>query len=214
MSGCNGGKITVFDYGMGNIRSVFNAFRFLGFDVAVTSDPAEIAVAGRLVFPGVGAFGECAKFLKKDGVASAIVDFINSGKPYLGICIGLQILFERSAESPGEEGLGVFRGDVLKFPTDSRLKVPHMGWNRVAPKAGSRIFKGVEDKSWFYFVHSFYAEPQDDSVVVARSKHGVDFTAALEKNNIFACQFHPERSSDTGLRILRNFAEFQPSVRP
>ncbi len=214
MSECNGGEITVFDYGMGNLKSVFNAFRFLGFDVVVTSDPARIASAGRLVFPGVGAFGECAKFLKRNGAASAIADFINSGRPYLGICIGLQILFERSAESPGEEGLGVFEGDVLKFSPDSRLKVPHMGWNRVVQKAESRIFEGVEDGSWFYFVHSFYAEPQDDSVVAARSGYGVDFAAALEKNNIFACQFHPERSSDTGLKILRNFAEFQPSVRP
>ncbi len=205
----SGGKVTVVDYGMGNIRSVSGAFKFLGVDVCVTSDPKRVAESERLVLPGVAAFGECSKALKKTGAADAVRDFINSGRPYLGICLGFHILFDGSEESPDEPGLGIFKGRVKRFSPAPGLKVPHMGWNRVALKSGSRLFGGVADESWLYFVHSFHVESDDRSIVSAETEHGVRFASAVEKDNVFACQFHPERSSDTGLKILRNFAGFQ-----
>ncbi len=204
------GEITVVDYGTGNIRNVFNAFSFLGLDVCVTSDPRRIAGSERLVLPGVGAFGDCSRALKKTGAASAVRDFIDTGRPYLGICLGLQILFENSDECPDEPGLGIFKGRTVRFSPGPGLKVPHMGWNRVALKKKSKLFSGVEEGSWFYFVHSFHVESAEDSIVAAESEHGVVFTAAVEKKSVFACQFHPEKSSGTGLKILRNFSAFQP----
>lgn len=208
----SGGKITVFDYGTGNIRSVSNAFEFLGFDVFVTSEPGRIADAQRIVLPGVGAFGECSKAMRKTGAADAVRDFINSGRPYLGICLGLHILFEQSSECEGERGLGIFRGKVLRFPPAPGLKIPHMGWNQVSLKKGSALFSGFENRSMLYFAHSFYVESGDDSIVAAQTEHGIKFTAAVEKGNVFGCQFHPERSSGAGLKILRNFAAFEPSA--
>ncbi len=200
--------ITVFDYGGGNLKSVFNAFKFLGFPATATSSPGDIRKAERLVLPGVSAFGDCAAAMRKTGAADAVREFIESGKPYLGICLGMHILFSESEESPGEPGLSVFEGRVVKLPSSPGIKVPHMGWNRLETR-DCAMFGGVENGSWLYFAHSFHAAPEDDSIVAARTEHGVNFTAAVEKNNVFACQFHPERSSSAGLEILRNFALFQ-----
>ena len=201
--------LTVFDYGGGNLKSVFSAFRFLGFDVKVTSCPADIADARKLILPGVGAFGDCVHSLRRTGADKAVRNFIQSGRPYLGVCLGLQILFESSEESPDEPGLGVFKGSVVRFARSDRLKIPHMGWNRLEIRGGGPLFSGVENGSWFYFVHSFHASPEREAVVAATAAHGREFTAAVSSENIFACQFHPERSSDAGLRMLRNFALYE-----
>ncbi len=212
MNSPGGGEVTVFDYGMGNQQSVLNAFRFLGFKVRAISDAKSIEGSERLVFPGVAAFGDCSQSLKETGAAGAIRDFIDSGRPYLGMCLGLQILFEHSDESPGEPGLGIFRGRVRRFPSGlPGLKIPHMGWNRVCLKKPSPLFSGISDENWFYFAHSFRVDSDDDSIIAAETEHGVRFAAAVAKNNVFACQFHPEKSSGAGLKILKNFAEFQPS---
>ncbi|QMU55764.1 MAG: imidazole glycerol phosphate synthase subunit HisH [Candidatus Mycalebacterium zealandia] len=210
MSSARNPEIAVFDYGAGNQRSVLSAFKFLGFNVKAISTPREISQAEKIVVPGVASFGDCAKEIEKSGAATALRDFIDEGKPYLGMCLGLQILFESSDESPGETGLGVFKGGVKGLRTSPELKVPHMGWNRVSLSGGG-LFTGVSDQSWFYFAHSFYVEPEDSSIIAARVSYGSEFTAAVEKDNVFACQFHPEKSSDAGLEVLRNFAGFQPS---
>lgn len=204
-------EIAVFDYGAGNQQSVLSAFRFLGLNTKAISTFREISEAERIVFPGVASFGDCAEVLEKTGAASALRDFINSGRPYLGMCLGLQILFENSDESPGKTGLGVFKGGVKGLHASPELKVPHMGWNRVSLSGGDGFFSGVSDRSWFYFAHSFYVEPEDQSIIAAKTSYGSEFTAAVEKDNVFACQFHPEKSSDAGLKILRNFAGFQRS---
>lgn len=206
------GGVTVFDCGTGNLRSVFNAFRFLGVEVSVTSDPERVADAARLVLPGVGAFGDCSRALRKTGAADAVREFINSGRPYLGICLGLQILFDGGDESPDEPGLGVFAGRVTKLPSAPGLKIPHMGWNSVAVKNGSGLFGGIADGSRFYFVHSFRVEPEEGSIVAAETEHGVRFASAVEKDNIFACQFHPEKSADAGLKLLGGFAALQSAA--
>lgn len=200
--------IAVVDYGMGNLRSVSKAFESQGFPVIVTRDSRDIESASGLVLPGVGAFGDCVKHLDEFGLTGPIEDFINSGKPFLGICLGLQVLFEGSEESPGAKGLGILKGKVVRFPAfeKERLKVPHMGWNQIEIKKNASILDGIPEGSWFYFVHSYYPKPEDESVVAITSNYGIDFTAAVQEGNIFACQFHPEKSSAYGLRILSNFA--------
>lgn len=200
--------IAIVDYGMGNLRSVSKAFESQGFPVIVTRDPADIKSASGLVVPGVGAFGDCVKHLDEFGLMGPLKDFINSGKPFLGICLGLQVLFEGSEESPGLKGLGILKGKVIRFPDfkKERLKVPHMGWNQINIKKDVPVLDGIPEGSWFYFVHSYYPEPEDESVVAITSNYGIEFTAAVQVRNIFACQFHPEKSSAYGLRILSNFA--------
>lgn len=201
--------LTIFDYGGGNLKSVSAAFGFLGFETETTSRPSGIAAAERLVLPGVGAFGDCVRSLRKTGADTALREFIASGRPYLGICVGLQVLFDRSEESPGAAGLGVFSGGVVRFEPSGGLKVPHMGWNRLALRGGSPLFSGIENGSRFYFAHSFHA-PSGRGPVAATARHGTEFTAAVSGGNVFACQFHPEKSSDAGLRVMKNFALFQP----
>jgi glutamine amidotransferase len=200
--------IVIVDYGMGNLRSVGKAFLSQGISASVTRDQDEISRADGLVLPGVGAFGDCMKNLAEYGLVDPIKEHINSGKPFLGICLGLQLLFEGSEESPDVPGLGVLEGSVVRFSQseDERLKVPHMGWNRISIKKGIPILAGIPDESWFYFVHSYYPVPKDAGVIAVTSRYGVDFTAAVARDNLFACQFHPEKSSADGLRILRNFA--------
>lgn len=199
--------IAIVDYGMGNLRSVSKAFQSQGFTVNVTRDPSDIQDASGLVLPGVGAFGDCVRNLGEYGLTAPIREFIGSGRPFLGICLGLQVLFEESEESPGAEGLGILKGKVVKFPDfrEERLKVPHMGWNRIDIRKNAPVLEGVPDGSWFYFVHSYYPVPEDESVIAIMSEYGIEFTAAVERGNIFACQFHPEKSSAYGLRLLRNF---------
>jgi len=200
--------IAIVDYGMGNLRSVSKAFEHQGFPVTVARDPGEISNASGLVLPGVGAFGDCVSNLEAYGLTEPIKEYIDSGRPFLGICLGLQVLFEESEESPGVRGFGVLKGKVVRFPDfkQQRLKVPHMGWNRILINKRVPVLDDIPDKSWFYFVHSYYPKPEDDTISVVKADYGIEFTAAVGKENIFASQFHPEKSSELGLKILRNFA--------
>ncbi len=195
--------IAVVDYGMGNLRSVTNAFRSVGADVTVTRDHAAIREAGALVVPGVGAFGRCVENLKTFGLFDLIREHIVRGKWYLGICLGMQILLESSEESPGVEGLGVIRGRVQRF--QGPLKVPHMGWNSINIVKPSRVFDGIDNQSYFYFVHSYFPAPAEETVSATITEYGSTFTSSVERENIFASQFHPEKSQKVGLDLLRNF---------
>lgn len=201
--------IAIVDYKMGNLRSVQKAFETQGYVASVTSSSDAIEKADGLVLPGVGAFGDCLKNLREKGLLEPIKDFISSGRPFLGICLGLQALFNESEESPGVNGLGVFNGKVIKFSSlpPNRLKVPQIGWNQIEFNNKIAVLKNIPQKSWFYFVHSYYVEPDDKDLNIVRSDYGVEFTAAVAKDNIFACQFHPEKSGELGLRIIKNFAE-------
>ena len=201
--------IAIVDYGMGNLRSVSKAFESQGFTTIVTNDPGTILNSDGLVLPGVGAFGDCIKNLNEHKLTGVIKEFIKSGKPYLGICLGYQILFEQSEESPNQKGLGLIKGKVVKFKFNKelKLKVPHMGWNQINFKKDVQLLSGIAENSWFYFVHSYYPVPEDSSVIAITTKYGFEFAAAIQKGSIFACQFHPEKSSVQGLKILRNFAQ-------
>jgi glutamine amidotransferase len=197
--------VTIADLGLGNLHSVAQAFTRAGVAAHITRDPDELRRAERLVFPGQGAFRECAEMLATD-VGPALRDFIASGRPYLGICLGMQALFETSEESEGQ-GLGVFPGRVVRFAPDmhdtatgDRLKVPHMGWNQV-----DTAHPMLEDAGWYYFVHSYYVVPSDPSLVAATSDYGVRFCAAVARDNVFACQFHPEKSHHAGARLIQRF---------
>ncbi len=200
--------ISILDYGMGNLRSVNKAFDSMGFSSVVTADKNIVIESEGLVLPGVGAFGDCIKNLRKADLIDVILDYISIGKPFLGICLGLQVLFEESEESPDQKGLGLIKGKVVRFnfSKDQGLKVPHMGWNQINIARESTLLNGIPQNSWFYFVHSYYPVPQEDGVVAITTNYGSEFTAAIQKDNIFACQFHPEKSSDQGLRLLKNFA--------
>jgi len=201
--------ISIVDYGMGNLRSVSKAFETQGFEVSVTSSPDDINKASGLVLPGVGAFGECMANLKRLGLIEPIKDYINSGRPFLGICLGFQILFEESEESPGVNGLGLFKGRVVRFPDfgERRIKVPQMGWNTINFVSGSGLLNSIPVGTWFYFVHSYYVDPEENGLSIITSNYGIEFTAAVEKDNVFACQFHPEKSGRYGLDLVKNFAE-------
>ncbi|MBI3092252.1 MAG: imidazole glycerol phosphate synthase subunit HisH [Candidatus Tectomicrobia bacterium] len=201
--------LAVVDYEMGNLRSVAKAFERLGQAVEVTSDPQRLLAAEGIVLPGVGAFGDCMGNLERHGLVDPLRRLIAAGRPYLGICLGLQVLFEWSEESSnaaGRAGLGVLPGVVRRFP--SGLKVPHMGWNQVRFTRTPPLFDGIADDSYFYFVHSYYAVPADDSVVAARTDYGEAFVSAVWRQRLFAVQFHPEKSQQLGLRVLENFAAF------
>lgn len=200
--------IAVIDYGMGNLRSVTKALEKLGAEVKVTSDPEDIRSADKIVLPGVGAFGDAICELRKRNLIKPIKEAIEKGKPFLGICLGLQLLFKSSEENPGVPGLGIFPGTVVRFPSSADLKVPHMGWNEVAlSKDRAGLIEGVKDLGYFYFVHSYYAKPEDTSLIQGSSDYGVRFPAILGKRNIWATQFHPEKSQEEGLKILQNFVK-------
>jgi glutamine amidotransferase len=194
--------IAIIDYGMGNLRSVTNAFTRLGADIAITRDESIIRKARALVLPGVGAFGKCVENLRSFGLFDLMKEQIAEGKPYLGICLGMQILLESSEESPGIAGLGAVKGRVVRFR--GAMKIPHMGWNSVEIVKPSKIFDTIPGGSYFYFVHSYFPEPQEP-VSATVTDYGVRFTSSLQKGNLFACQFHPEKSQAIGLRLLRNF---------
>jgi len=196
--------IAIIDYGVGNLFSVEKAFVKLGADVIVTSDAEEIAKADKIVLPGVGAFGDCMKNLIESGLIPTILDAVASGKPFLGICVGLQILFEGSEESPGIAGLGIIKGMVKKIYAPT-LKIPHMGWNSLELAAPSPLFQALPKSPYVYFVHSYYAVPKDSAVITAVTEYGEQVTAAVAQENIQATQFHPEKSGDIGLLILKNF---------
>lgn len=209
--------ITVIDYGMGNLHSVRKALEVSGADVKVSSMPSDIKKAKKIVFPGVGAFGEAMKELERRRLVEPIKEAISGGRPFLGLCLGLQLLFEKSEEAPGVRGLGVLKGDVKRFRFAScvgrraceRLKVPHMGWNSIKiarhKTQNTRIMKGIPDNTFMYFVHSYYVVPADKRDVLAATDYGIKFAAGIARDNIYALQFHPEKSQEMGLRILRNF---------
>jgi imidazole glycerol-phosphate synthase subunit HisH len=198
--------IKIVDYGMGNLRSVQKAFEKIGADAQVVSSPAELAGAEKLVLPGVGAFRDAIAELKRTGLDRPVREHIAADKPFLGICLGLQLLFDVSYEDGQWEGLGVLRGKVVRFADQADLKIPHMGWNSLEFAQPARIFEGVPEGSSVYFVHSYYVVPEDESVIAARTEHGTRFVSAVAKNNLFATQFHPEKSQGVGLRLLTNFA--------
>ena len=194
--------IAIIDYDAGNIKSVEKALQKLGADVLVTKDAKEILQADKVILPGVGAFGVAMANLKKFGLDKVIYEVVEKGTPFLGICLGLQLLFERSDETPGVAGLGILKGEILRIPDKEDLKIPHMGWNGIEElKTG--LFDGVEEGAFVYYVHSFHALMCDEAIAV--SHHGVDFCGALCKGNFYGTQFHPEKSGATGARILHNF---------
>ena len=199
--------IAIVDYGMGNLRSVEKGFLKVGVDARIVSDKRSVDDARGVVLPGVGAFRDCMRNLTDADLTGAIIRSIRKGKPFLGICLGLQVLFSESEEFGVCKGLDVFRGKVVRFP-ESGLKVPHMGWNTV--KIGRRppVFDGIPDDSYFYFVHSFYVAPEDNGIVAGTTEYGSEFTSMVWKDNILATQFHPEKSQETGLKILKGFGEF------
>ncbi len=199
--------ITIVDYGMGNLRSVQKAFEKLGVDAHVTGSAADVAQAEKLVLPGVGAFRDAIAELHKQKLVDPILAHVDADKPFLGICLGLQLLFDVSYEDGEYEGLGVIPGKVVRFEDAPGLKIPHMGWNRLERTSESPLLAGIPDKAHFYFVHSYYVVPEDDAVTAARTDHGVTFTSMVARNNLFATQFHPEKSQRGGLKLLENFAQ-------
>ena len=199
-------KIAIIDYGMGNLHSAAKALEKVGAQVVVTRDPAEVLRADKVVLPGVGAFGDCMKNLNERGLAPVIHEVIAAGKPFLGICVGLQLLFEGSEEDPGVAGLGIFKGLVRKIVAPG-LKIPHMGWNNLEYRTSSSLFQGLPPAAYVYFVHSFHAVPTDESCITAVTDYGGQVTAAVGRGLVQAVQFHPEKSSAVGLKILANFKE-------
>ena len=198
--------IAVIDYGMGNLRSVQKGFEKVGFDAVVSAEREVIENASHLVLPGVGAFKDCMHNLEERGLVEPVLKGIEKGKPFLGICLGLQLLFEKSEEFGAHKGLGLIKGKVARFPK-SDLKVPHMGWNSIKKLSDTPLLKQIDDNSFFYFVHSYYVIPEDN-VTATSTEYGLEFTSSIIKDNIFACQFHPEKSQKEGLKILKAFGEW------
>ena len=199
--------IAIIDYDAGNIKSVEKALDFLGQDVVITGEPEKILKADKVILPGVGAFGDAMANLRRTGLDEVIRQAAGRGTPFLGICLGLQLLFERSDEAPGVEGLGILRGEILRIPEKEGLKIPHMGWNSLHLENNGRLFRGIEEGAYVYFVHSYYLKAAEESIVKASTEYSVHIHASVEKDNVFACQFHPEKSSDVGISILKNFVE-------
>ena len=199
--------IAIIDYDAGNIMSVVKAFKYLGCDCVLSRDKEVLMSADKLVLPGVGCFKDAVDNLKKYDLIPVIKECVNAGKPFLGICLGMQLLFDESEESPGVKGLSLLPGRCIKIPDDKGLKVPQIGWNSLDFPRDSRLMAGVPEGAFVYFVHSYYVSAGDFTDVCATTEYGVNVHAAVEKNNIFGCQFHPEKSSEVGLKILKNFAE-------
>lgn len=199
--------IAIIDYGAGNIQSVNKALKHIGCDTVVTRNKDVIMKADGAVLPGVGSFGDTMNTMTQYGIKDTVLDYTKSGKPFLGICLGLQLLFPASEESPEAKGLGIFDGTITKIPSGEGLKIPHIGWNSLDIKKKGGIFKGIEGNPYVYFVHSYYLNASDKSIVSAQTDYGVSIDASIEKDNVFATQFHPEKSGETGLKILRNFAD-------
>lgn len=197
--------IAIIDYDAGNIKSVEKALQYLGEETCVTRNPEEILAAEKVILPGVGAFGDAMQKLHQYGLVEVIKEVVNRRKPLLGICLGLQLLFESSEESPGVEGLGILKGKIVRFPEDAGVKIPHVGWNSLQYPNSGRLFANVPENAFVYFVHSYYLKAEDPQIVTASAWYGTQIHASVEKDQVFACQFHPEKSSETGLRILKNF---------
>ena len=215
--------IAIIDYDAGNIKSVEKAMQLLGQEVIITRDRETIMNADKVILPGVGAFGDAMSKLRQYGLDEVIRDVTAKGTPFLGICLGLQLLFERSDETPGveglgilkgeilripdQEGLGILKGEILRIPDKEGLKIPHMGWNSLKFQNNGRLFKGIPEDSYVYFVHSYYLKAADEGIVTATTEYSTHIHASVEQGNVFACQFHPEKSSDIGIQILKNFVE-------
>ncbi len=197
--------IAIIDYDAGNIRSVEKALQFLGQDTIVTRDRNEIARADKVVLPGVGAFGDAMGKLCRYALEAVIREAVEKDTPFLGICLGLQLLFERSSESPGVKGLGILEGEILRLPETCGLKIPHMGWNSLTFPNKGKLFRDIEEDCYVYFVHSYYLKAKDPAIVTAVAEYGAPIHASVERKNVFACQFHPEKSGEIGLRMLENF---------
>jgi len=198
--------IAIVDYGMGNLRSVEKGFLKVGVDARIVSNPKAVDDARAVVLPGVGAFRDCMRNLKEKSLIESVLRSIQKGKPYLGICLGLQILFTESEEFGIYKGLDILKGKVMRFRLT--LKVPHMGWNKVKILRRPPLFEDIQDQAFFYFVHSFYVVPDDNDIVATTTEYGITFASMVWKENIFATQFHPEKSQETGLKVLRNFGDF------
>lgn len=199
--------IAIIDYDAGNIKSVEKAFQALGEEVVLTRDRDLILNADGVVLPGVGAFGDAMEKLHRYELIEVIREVVAKEKPFLGICLGLQLMFEKSDESPGVEGLSLLKGEILHIPEESGLKIPHIGWNSLKYPNCGRLYKGLKEDDYVYFVHSYYLKAEDESIVTATTEYGTLIHASVEKGNVFACQFHPEKSSEVGLQILKNFVE-------
>ena len=198
--------IAIIDYDAGNLKSVEKAIQFLGEDVIASRDKEVIKNADKVILPGVGNFGDCMDKLKRYDLINTINEVVDKKTPFLGICLGLQLLFKDSEEAPGVAGLGILPGKIVRIPEGEGIKIPHIGWNSLALKNNGRLFNGLDNESFVYFVHSYYLKADDESIVKATTNYGVNIDASVEKDNVFACQFHPEKSGDVGLKILSNFA--------
>ena len=199
--------IAIIDYDAGNIKSVEKALHYLGEETTVTRDPQTLLNADKVILPGVGSFGQAMENLHTYGLVPVIHEIVEKKTPFLGICLGLQLLFESSEESPGAEGLGILKGKILKIPSSPGLKIPHMGWNSLQLQNNGRLFRNIPQDTYVYFVHSYYLQAQEPEIVKAVTGYGTEIHASVEKDNVFACQFHPEKSGKYGLEILKNFAE-------
>ncbi len=199
--------IAIIDYDAGNIKSVEKALQALGEETVLTRDRDCLLAADKVILPGVGSFGDAMENLKNFGLIPVIHEIVERNVPFLGICLGLQLLFERSEESPGVEGLGILPGEILRIPKGEGRKIPHMGWNSLELVGNGRLFQGLPEEPYVYFVHSYYLKASDPEIVTAVTRYGAEIHASVEKNNVFACQFHPEKSSAMGLKILKNFAQ-------
>lgn len=199
--------IAILDYGAGNLRSVEKALIYLGYEVVISSDTDIIKNSDALILPGVGAFGDAMRCLEESNLIPTIKQLIHEGTPFLGICLGMQMLFNLSEETPGVDGLSLLKGEIIRIPHKEGLKIPHIGWNSINIKEGSRLFQGVEDGAYVYFVHSYYLQAEAPGIVVATTQYSEELQVAIEYKNIVATQFHPEKSGDVGLKILDNFAK-------
>ena len=199
--------IAIIDYDAGNIKSVEKALNYLGEEAIITRDHDEIVNSDKVILPGVGAFADAMEKIRHYGLEETILEVVEKNIPFLGICLGLQLMFESSDEGPGVKGLGLLPGKILRIPKSGDLKIPHMGWNNIKVKEDSRLFKGLPENPYVYFVHSYYLQAQEPEIVKAVTGYGTEIHASVEKDNVFACQFHPEKSGKYGLEILKNFAE-------